>query len=82
LELAYTLDRRALDPARRPDIFNCQYLEELGGHTYDELVALGMPPSSMDKDKLSHSPNHPKPGESCLPVTLKISGMKGGLFVC
>ncbi|KAF9871437.1 hypothetical protein CkaCkLH20_11084 [Colletotrichum karsti] len=82
LELSYNLDHRALDPARRPDLFNCQYLEELGGYTFGELIVLSMPPSAMDKDKLSHSPNHPKPGESCPPVTLRITEMEGGLFLC
>ncbi|KAK2773879.1 trichothecene 3-o-acetyltransferase [Colletotrichum kahawae] len=83
LELAYTLDDKALDLGRRLDLFCCDRINQLGGHTYQELVALGMPPVAMDKDILSLSPNHPKPGESCPPVTLKVTEMTGGgLFVC
>ncbi|KAJ0382204.1 hypothetical protein COL922a_013042 [Colletotrichum nupharicola] len=83
LELAYTLDDKALDLARRPDLFRCERINQLGGYTYEELAALGMPPIAMDKDVLSLSPNHPKPGECCPPVTLKVTEMTGGgLFVC
>ncbi|GKT40380.1 trichothecene 3-O-acetyltransferase TRI101 [Colletotrichum spaethianum] len=37
----------------------------------------------MDKDILSLSPNHPKPGESCPPITLKVTKFyKGGMMLC
>lgn len=83
LELSYDIDDKSVDPAFRPDIFRYEVCDRLGNRTYQELKELGMPPSAMDKDVLSLSPNHPRPGESCPPVTVKITELTdGGLFVC
>ncbi|OLN97049.1 BAHD acyltransferase DCR [Colletotrichum chlorophyti] len=83
LELAYDVDEILLNVAKRPDIFRYTTSATLGGYTYQELKQSGMPPSIMDKDILSLSPNHPQPGESCPPVTLKVTELRdGGLFAC
>ncbi|KAL0936210.1 trichothecene 3-o-acetyltransferase [Colletotrichum truncatum] len=83
LELLYTGDTWSMNPSNRPEIFRYEKICHLNGHNFKELVGLGMPPSTMNKDVLSNSPNHPKPGESCPPVTMKVTEMNGkGLFVC
>ncbi|KAK1992891.1 hypothetical protein LX36DRAFT_731295 [Colletotrichum falcatum] len=83
LELDYRLDRDSADPSQRPDLLAYQFCESLGGLTYEDLKGRGMPPSAMDKDVLSLSPSHPKPGESCPPVTLKVTRVgDGGLILC
>ncbi|GKT89402.1 trichothecene 3-O-acetyltransferase [Colletotrichum tofieldiae] len=63
LELDYDLDENRADPSQRPDLFTYQFCDRLGGSAYEKLKARGMPPSVMEKDILSLSPNHPKPGE-------------------
>ncbi|KZL86291.1 trichothecene 3-o-acetyltransferase [Colletotrichum incanum] len=83
LELHYDLDENLANPSQRPDLFTYQFCEGLGGFNYERLKARGMPPSAMDKDILSLSPSHPKPGESCPPITLKVTGVNnGGLILC
>ncbi|KXH33986.1 hypothetical protein CSIM01_02321 [Colletotrichum simmondsii] len=83
LELTYDLLYPQINMDERSDIFAHSSVEQLGGLDYQSLKKRGMPPSFMDKDILSLSPNHPKPGESCPPVTLKITEVSGGgLFVC
>ncbi|KAK2041839.1 hypothetical protein LZ31DRAFT_633070 [Colletotrichum somersetense] len=83
LELHYRRNQDLADPSLRPDLFAHQSCETLGGLTYADLKARGMPPSSMDKDVLSLSPNHPKTGEWCPPVTLKVTRVgDGGLILC
>ncbi|KLU85630.1 hypothetical protein MAPG_04652, partial [Magnaporthiopsis poae ATCC 64411] len=89
LELVFDPDdTHAMDPRLRPDIFRYDALEKvlIGGEaiSYDTLVARGMPPSAMDKDVFSLSPQHPQPGASCPPVTLKATELAGGggLFLC
>ncbi|KAK2031766.1 hypothetical protein LX32DRAFT_584175 [Colletotrichum zoysiae] len=83
LELNYRRNQDLADPCLRPDLFAHQSCETLGGLTYAGLKARGMPPSAMDKDVLSLSPNHPKPGEWCPPVTLKVTRVgDGGLILC
>ncbi|EFQ31279.1 hypothetical protein CGRA01v4_10574 [Colletotrichum graminicola] len=83
LELHYRRSQDLADPSQRPDLFAYQSCATLGGLTYKDLKAQGMPPFAMDKDVLSLSPNHPKPGESCPPVTLKVTRVgNGGLILC
>ncbi|KAK1967156.1 hypothetical protein LY78DRAFT_709113 [Colletotrichum sublineola] len=83
LELHYRHNKDLANPYQRPDLFAYQSRERLGGLTYQDLKARGMPPSAMDKDILSLSPNHPKPGESCPPVTLQVTRVgDGGLMLC
>ncbi|OHE98166.1 hypothetical protein CORC01_06534 [Colletotrichum orchidophilum] len=83
LELAYDLNDALIDPDQRQDIVAYSSVTNLEGLDYQELKKRGMPPSFMDKDVLSLSPNHPKPGESCPPMTMKITEVSGGgLFVC
>ncbi|KAK1725100.1 transferase family-domain-containing protein [Colletotrichum acutatum] len=83
LELTYDLLFPQINMDQRPDIFAYGSVERVGGLDYQSLKKRGMPPSFMDKDILSLSPNHPKPGETCPPVTLKITEVSGGgLFVC
>ncbi|KAK1689425.1 transferase family-domain-containing protein [Colletotrichum godetiae] len=83
LELTYDLNAPQINLDQRPDIFAYSSADRLGGLDYQALKNRGMPPSFMDKDILSLTPNHPKLGESCPPVTLKITEVPGGgLFVC
>ncbi|KAL8377361.1 hypothetical protein RB595_008172 [Gaeumannomyces hyphopodioides] len=89
LELVFDPDdASATDPRLRPDIFLYDMQERalIGGEAvpYAALAAQGMPPSAMDKDVFSLSPQHPQPGASCPPVTLKATELAGGggLFVC
>ncbi|GKT63233.1 trichothecene 3-O-acetyltransferase [Colletotrichum tofieldiae] len=83
LELDYDLDENLADPSQRPDLFTYQFCDRLGGSNYEKLKARGVPPSVMEKDILSLSPNHPKPGESCPPITLKVTRVNnGGLILC
>ncbi|KAL8405631.1 hypothetical protein RB596_004474 [Gaeumannomyces avenae] len=89
LELVFDPDdAAAADPLLRPDIFLYDMQERalIGGEAvpYAALAARGMPPSVMDKDVFSLSPQHPQPGASCPPVTLKVTELAGGggLFVC
>lgn len=89
LELVFDPDDTcAMDPRLRPDILRYDALEKalIGGEavSYDTLAARGMPPSAMDKDVFSLSPQHPQPGASCPPVTLKATELAGGggLFLC
>ncbi|KAK6213702.1 hypothetical protein QIS74_09704 [Colletotrichum tabaci] len=83
LELSYDLDENRSDPLQRPDLFAYEFCRGLWGFNYEELKELDMPPSAMDKDILSLSPDHPKPGESCPPITLKVTRVdRGGLILC
>ncbi|KAK1985024.1 transferase family-domain-containing protein [Colletotrichum cereale] len=83
LELQYCFDEDLADPAQRPDIFAYQSYGGFANYSYGYLKEHNMPPTAMNKDVLSLSPDHPKPGESCPPVTLKVTRIRdGALMLC
>ncbi|KAK0670204.1 hypothetical protein QBC41DRAFT_390206 [Cercophora samala] len=83
-QLVYSKDPNDFNISVFPDeVFNHEILNKKKfPYTYEQLLDLGIPPSLMDKDVLSLSPNHPEAGESCHPLTLKANFIDGGLLLC
>ncbi|KAF6804868.1 trichothecene 3-o-acetyltransferase [Colletotrichum sojae] len=88
IELVYPRDNSGLDLSDRPDLFAHELVPYIGGKQHWDHTASKFLAWDMEQHVLSLSPEDPKAGESCPPVTLKIceQGSKrygrGGLFVC
>lgn len=88
IELVYPRDNGGLNLSNRPDLFAHEVVPYIGGKLHGEHISSNFLAWLMEQNVLSLSPEDPKAGESCPPVTLKISEQadgpdgKGGLFVC
>ncbi|KAF6820052.1 hypothetical protein CPLU01_12880 [Colletotrichum plurivorum] len=88
IELVYPRDNGGLDFSDRPDLFVHELVPWIGGQNYWFHITCKFVARDMEQDVLSLSPEDPGPGESCPPITLKISEQAderngpGGLFVC
>ncbi|KAF6820872.1 hypothetical protein CMUS01_11493 [Colletotrichum musicola] len=88
IELVYPRDNGGLDLSDRPDLFAHEVVQYIGGKQHGDHTASKFLAWDMEQHVLSLSPEDPKAGESCPPVTLKICEQinkrhgRGGLFVC